>query len=176
MSEPIWLAVARFAEGISEIPGLASEPVIVKWAKDIGAPAYTSDEIAWCAVFANRVAMTCGFPFAGTSWDLLRAKSFATWGIPLMAPALGAWMVFKRPEGHHVGWYLGQRANGDYRILGGNTGNAVAATWIDQERLIATRWPGWSAVTAAMGAAVALPILKRIALKDDGQPVSGNEA
>lgn len=164
MSEPIWLSVARMTEGIAEIPGPTSAPVILRWAQDIGAPAYVNDDIAWCAVWANRLAMACKFPKSGQGYDLVRAKSFATWGVPLDEPSLGCVQVFSRPEGFHVGLYLGERDNA-YRVLGGNTGNAVAATWIAKERLVAQRWP--------LG--VPLPTTGMVRLTDDGALVSINE-
>lgn len=163
--EPLWLSVARMSEGIAEIPGPASTPVILRWARDIGAPTYfDNDDIAWCAVYGNRLAMAMQWPLSGTGYDLLRARSFTTWGIPLPIPALGAWMVFSRPEGAHVGLYLGETAT-DYRVFGGNTANAVAAAWIKKPRLIATRWPK----------GVPLPALQRVWLNHDGQPVSVDE-
>ncbi len=165
MTEPLWVSVARAFEGLAEIPGPQSNPVILRWARDLHAPAYTNDDTAWCALFMNRLALALQFPLSGTGYDLLRARSFATWGQPLVLPTLGAWMVFSRPEGAHVGLYLGERAEA-YRVLGGNTANAVGATWIDKQRLIATRWPS----------GVARPLLRRVMLTDDGQPISVNEA
>lgn len=164
--EPLWLSVARAFEGLTEIPGPQSNPVILRWARDIGVPAYfNDDDIAWCAVYANRLAMALQFPLSGTGYQLLRARSFVTWGQPLPAPALGAWMVFNRPEGAHVGLYLGERPDA-YRVHGGNTSNAVGATWIAKSRLIAVRWP----------TGVPLPTAGRLLLGDDGQQRSGDEA
>jgi uncharacterized protein (TIGR02594 family) len=164
--EPLWLSVARAFQGIAEIPGPASTPTILRWGRDIGAPSFfANDDIAWCAVFANRLALALQLPLAGRGFDLLRARSFATWGVPLAAPALGAWMVFSRPEGAHVGLYLGERADA-YFVLGGNTADKVWTAWIKKERLIATRWP----------TGVPLPRLARVWLASNGEPVSTNEA
>jgi uncharacterized protein (TIGR02594 family) len=103
-------------------------------------------------------------PAAGRGYDLLRAKSFEGWGQPLAKPALGAVMVFTRPGGAHVGLYLGERADA-YYVLGGNTGNAVAAAWIAKTRLSAIRWP----------AGVPLPVSESVLLAGGGS-VSENEA
>lgn len=165
MSEPIWLSVARAFVGIAETPGPASNPAILRWAADIHAPAYGSDDTPWCAVWMNRLLLACQLPMAGTGYDLLRAKSFATWGQKLAAPALGCVLVFKRPEGYHVGLYVGERADA-YRVLGGNQSNAVTYTWIDKTRLVACRWP----------AGVPLPAPAPVTVATDGQPVSRNEA
>ena len=167
MTEPFWLTVARSHVGIHEIPGSKSAPVIMQWARDIGAPAYfNNDDIAWCAIYANRLMLASGLPMAGKGFDLLRAKTFETWGVAIKEPSLGAVLVFSRPEGAHVGLYLGERPDA-YRVLGGNQQNAVTDdAWIKRERLTATRWPDGQP----------LPSSGRVHLKSDGSPVSTNEA
>lgn len=164
-SEPLWLSVARMTEGIAEIPGPASEQIILKWADDIGAPAYTNDDIAWCAVWMNRLCMAVKFPKSGQGYDLLRARSFATWGVPLVKPSLGCIMVFSRPEGAHVGLYLGESATRFY-VLGGNTANKVGAAWLAKERLVAQRWPLGVPLSEAVS----------VTLDDAGAVVSIDEA
>lgn len=165
MMEPMWLSVARAFIGITEIPGAASNPVILRWAADLHAPGFTNDDTAWCAVFLNRILMACQIPVAGSGYDLLRAKSFATWGQGVGASVVGAVLVFQRPEGGHVGLYVGERPDA-YRVLGGNQGNAVGVTWIAKDRLVAARWPGGMAVPEAS------PVL----LAASGEPISTNEA
>lgn len=163
---PIWLSVGRAFMGLSEIPGPQSNPLILRWAKDIGAPAwYNNDSQAWCAVWANRIFMACQMAMSGKGYDLLRARSFETWGQPMREPSLGAVLVFNRPEGAHVGFYLGERDDA-YFVLGGNQGNAVSETYIQKHRLSAIRWP----------AGVALPTTGPVVLIADGGPVSRNEA
>lgn len=171
MNEPIWLSVARMSAGLAEIPGAQSNPVILQWAKDIGSPTwYHNDDQPWCAVFFNRVMLASQIPMAlgtrGDAFDRLRALTVATWGQPLRAPALGAALVFSRPEGAHVGFYLGERP-GFLRVFGGNQSNKVGETWIERSRLTAIRWaPG-----------VPVPMrLEPIALAATGEPVSVNEA
>lgn len=164
MNDPIWLSVARSFVGIKEIPGLASQPVIVQWAKDIKAPAYTDDSIPWCAVFLNRVMLACQLPMAGIGYDLLRAGSFKGWGQSLPSPALGAVLVFKRPGGHHVGLYVGERDDA-YCVLGGNQSDGVSLAWIAKERLVACRWPEGHMLP------MALPVM----VASDGQALSANE-
>lgn len=141
MSEPIWLSLARSFVGLREIPGPASDPLILRWVKDTGAPSwYDNDDKPWCALFLNRMLLACGLPMSGKGFELLRAKSFETWGRALVTPALGAVLVFTRDGGAHVGLYLGENDHA-YRVLGGNQGNAVSETWIIKERLSAIRWP-----------------------------------
>lgn len=166
MIEPIWLSVARAFLGLQEIPGHESNPVILRWAMDIGAPKwYEDDDQAWCAVFMNRVMMACQLPLSGSGFDLLRATSFRNWGKSMLTQQLGALLTFSRPEGAHVGLYLGESTD-SYRVLGGNQGNAVSETWIAKNRLTSIRWP--LGVTVPLGA----PIL----LASDGSALSKNEA
>lgn len=136
---PIWLSVAFAFVALAEVPGPGSNPVIMRWAKDLSVP-YADDDEAWCALFLNRLMLACQLPVSGHSYDLLRAKSFATYGKAQQKPSLGSIMVFTRPTGGHVGLYLGETAT-DYRILGGNTSNAVGGAWLSKQSLIAMRWP-----------------------------------
>lgn len=161
--EPLWLSVARAFVGITEIPGPASAAVILRWGADIKAPDFTNDETAWCAVFLNRLMMACQLQMAGAGYDLLRAKSFETWG-QMSRIALGAIMVFNRPGGYHVGLYLGEKRDA-HLVLGGNTANAVAGGWIRKDRLTAVRWPD----------GVTRPTYAPVLLTDHGQPLSTNE-
>jgi len=164
--EPIWLRVFRFVEGLQEVPGTVSNPVILKWNAAIGGPSwYDNDDKAWCALALNAVFHTCGFPLAGAGFDLLRAKFFATWGTALTVPTLGAVMVFERPEGAHVGLYLGERKDA-YCIFGANQSNTVGIAWIAKKRLTAVRWPSGEAV----------PSTGRVWLNQNLEPVSNNEA
>lgn len=165
MKGPVWLTVSAMLLGIAEVPGPTSNPLIMRWAKDIGAP-YENDETAWCAVFMNRLLQACGLPLAGTGYDLLRAKMFLGWGQACPVPSLGAVMVFARLEGGHVGLYLGETPF-MYRIRGGNTGNAVADSWIAKDRLFAARWPTGITVGGTAG---------RVMLAGNAEPVSTNEA
>lgn len=170
MTEPIWVSIARMAKGLAEIPGPLSNPVILQWARDIGAPSwYANDDQPWCAVFANRVLLAAQIPMAigtrGDIFDRLRALTFTEWGQSMAAPALGSVMVFSRPEGAHVGFYLGECENA-FRIFGGNQSNQVNETWIGKDRLRAVRWvPG-----------VAVPAGAPVRLTRTGAPVSVNEA
>ena len=141
MLEPIWLSVFRMLIGTPEIPGSQSNPMILQWVKDLKAPEwYDNDDKPWCALGLNRVFLATQMEVAGTGYDLFRAKTFETWGVPLTVPALGCVMTFVRPEGGHVGLYLGERKDA-YSILGANQSNTVGIAWIKKDRLTSTRWP-----------------------------------
>lgn len=166
MTTPIWLSVAATHIGIHEIPGAQSAPVIMRWATDLGVSSiYTGDAVPWCALYMNRLMQACQLPTTGAGYDLLRARKFATWGQPLAGVALGAILVFTRPEGAHVGLYLGE-TDTHYRIRGGNQLDAVSDTWIAKVRCVACRWPD----------GVALPAIGPVPLVTDKAPASGNEA
>lgn len=163
---PAWLAAADAKFGIRETPGPGNTPAIMAWVKNFPRwvrDIFTGDAVPWCALFVNQCLLEAGVK--GTP-DVLSAGSFATWGVPLGGPALGAIATFVRPGGHHVGFYLGQRADGAIRVRGGNQGDAVSDIWMPAGRLIAYRWP----------AGVALPFVAAVVLADNGEPLSSQEA
>lgn len=163
-SEPLWLSVARMTKDIAEIPGPQSTQAILNWAKDIGALAYVNDDIAWCAVYLNRLMLACQLPLSGIGYDLLRAKSFLKWGVKLDTPSLGCVQVFDRPGGAHVGLYLGESAT-KIRTYGGNVANRVGIAWLAKARLLGNRWP----------VGVPLPTTGVVTLTDAGDFVSMDE-
>lgn len=162
---PTWVTKAGEYLGVHEVEGPGSNPTILKWAQEQAgwiAEYFKDDDTPWCALFVNGVLQECGLK--GT--NSLAANSFSTWGQELPEPAYGAIVVFDRPGGHHVGFYLGERADGMlYRVRGGNQGNAVSDVWIAKARLIATRWP----------AGLDLPMTSPVVLASDGTPASTNE-
>jgi len=164
LQDPRWLASFRLLEGLQEIPGASSNPVILNAAKAINAPQwYDNDDKPWCALLLNRVMLSSELPMSGKGFELLRARSFEKWGTPLVIPAYGCIAVFERPEGAHVGLYLGERKDA-YYIYGANQSNTVGTAWIQKSRLVAFRWPS----------DVMLTQIGRIWLKIDGS-LSTNE-
>jgi uncharacterized protein (TIGR02594 family) len=168
--EPFWLVTARRYDGLAEVPGVESNPVILKMARAIGAPAwYHNDDQPWCAVFKNHNLLETELLMAlgtrGDPYDRLRALTFLSWGVGLAGPALGATCVFSRPEGAHVADYLGEHGDRLY-VYGGNQNNRVRGTWMPRERLRGYRWP--------LG--VELPRIRPVLLAASGEPVSTNEA
>jgi uncharacterized protein (TIGR02594 family) len=77
----------------------------------------------------------------------VRASSWATWGSPIQADRLapGAILVFERPGGGHVGFYVGEDAT-TYSVLGGNQGDKVSIARVAKSRCVARRWPKGVAV------------------------------
>lgn len=166
--EPAWLLAARAKLGTREAPGAANSPTILGWAKRIGTKAlgmvYNADSVPWCGLFVAACVTEDGIPAAPIA---VRAKSWATWGANLRADHLsaGAVLVFERPGGGHVGFYVGEDAT-SYHVLGGNQGDRVSIMRLEKSRCVARRWPLGHPVTGA-------PIMMTAIA---GVPVSRNEA
>jgi uncharacterized protein (TIGR02594 family) len=130
--EPAWLRAARAKLGTREAAGAANSPTIMGWAKRLGAKVlgtiYNADSVPWCGLFVATCVAEVGLPTVPIA---LRAASWAAWGFPLAADRLspGAVLVFQRPGGGHVGFYLGEDAAA-YHVLGGNQSDAVTITRI----------------------------------------------
>lgn len=127
--------------GLKEAPGAGNNPVILDMAKRLGVSSiYTSDSISWCALFISYLCVISGKPMPYTSYEILRAASYQTWGneVPKGKEALGDILVFKRPGGNHVGIYIAESAN-TFHVLGGNQSDSVSFTEIKKDRLIACR-------------------------------------
>lgn len=141
---PRHMAVAISLLGTKEIPGAKSNDRILQWAKDLGlASIYTNDDTAWCGLFFCHVMKEAGRPVVletKDKYDYLRALKFATWGKEVKVPAFGDILIFKRPEGGHIGFYVGEDKKA-YHVIGGNQGNSVSVTRILKRRLFATRRP-----------------------------------
>lgn len=144
-NEPAWLGRARALIGTREVAGAGSNPTILAWAKRIGARilgiAYTDDATAWCGLFVTECLSEAGIDLS-TMKVGVRASAWASWGIAVDPARLtpGTILVFQRPGGGHVGFYVGEDAT-TYHVLGGNQGDAVSIARIAKGRCIARRWP-----------------------------------
>lgn len=141
--EPAWLRAARAKLGVRETPGSANSPTIMGWAKRLGARVlgmvYGADSVPWCGLFVAQCVSEAGLEPPAIA---VRAKSWANWGLGIRPDQLapGAVLVFERPGGGHVGFYVGEDASA-YRVLGGNQSDAVTITRIAKARCVARRWP-----------------------------------
>lgn len=142
MSEPIWLQKARTLLGTHEGAGTLDNPIIMAWAKELGGwyPAfYKHDSIPWCGLFVG-VTMKRGLPNVTLPANSLGALQWGFWGVRLEKPSVGAIMVFQRPGGGHVSYYVGEDAD-TYHVLGGNQSDTVNVTRIAKARCTTMRWP-----------------------------------
>jgi uncharacterized protein (TIGR02594 family) len=91
--------------------------------------------VAWCAAFVNAVLATNGLPGTGS----LSAKSFLGYGSATSDPERGDIVVSKRRGGGHVGFFEGFDANGNVRVLGGNTSDRVATQTVKKGDVLGFR-------------------------------------
>lgn len=166
--------------GIREIKGGKSHPTILKFADDLGVKnIYANDDTSWCALAANAIAIRAGKKISGFKdpYDLLRALAFSKQGkeinkddwdvIALTEAMLGDVLIFKRPGGGHVGFYIGESKTHFY-VMGGNQDNEFNFTRIDKKRLFAVRRPRYK---------IAMPnSVRKYEINDSGIPVTTNEA
>lgn len=129
--------------GTREIVGPQHNPVIMRWAKEVGLErTYTADEIPWCGLLAAVVVQRANFtPVTNPLW----ARNWVNFGnpVPKGQEMLGDILVFTRPGGGgHVGFYLGEDAT-CFHVGGGNQSNMVNGTRILKSRLIQARRCPW---------------------------------
>lgn len=131
------LVLASQLIGTKEEVGEKNNPVILKWAKELGIP-YYSDSTAWCSLFINYVCMKSGLPYT----KKLNARSWLDVGTKVTTPKAGDIVVLWRNhpdswEGH-VGIYLaGDDKN--IAVLGGNQSDAVSTQLYPASRLLGFR-------------------------------------
>lgn len=138
---PKLIAAAMQYLGVKEIPGKASNPVIMNMAKQLGiTDIYTNDDEPWCALFISFLCFICGKPIA-FSYNLIRAISFSTWGnkVELYDIRLGDIVVIKRKGGYHVCLAIANTDKGTLHVIGGNQSNQVCFTEINKEDIVAVR-------------------------------------
>jgi uncharacterized protein (TIGR02594 family) len=132
--------------GTLETKGNGNNPVILKWAKDLGIRDYNMDSIPWCGLFAATVVSRAGLdPVASPLW----ARNWAKFGTKAAVPSLGDILVFVRPGGGHVGIYVGESAT-TYHVLAGNQGDKVCIEEIVKARCVAVRRPPYETTIASI--------------------------
>jgi uncharacterized protein (TIGR02594 family) len=135
--------------GVKETAGAKNNPLIMGWTKELSLEKiYVNDEMSWCALFAayvlfkanRRVILKGKDPY-----DYLRAVKYADYGVEvsLKNAAFGDILIFKRPGGFHIGFYVGEDQK-NYHVLGGNQSNMVNVAKIAATRLISVRRPAYN--------------------------------
>jgi uncharacterized protein (TIGR02594 family) len=151
--DPAWLSCARKLIGTREARGAANSATILGWAALLGMKilgiVYNADSTPWCGLFVANCLRAAGIDLSAMKVGV-RASAWADWGdqIRMGALAAGAIMVFVRPGGGHVGFYVGEDMT-HFHILGGNQGDAVSIMRIEKNRCVAARWPRGVPVTGA---------------------------
>jgi uncharacterized protein (TIGR02594 family) len=129
---PATLIEALKIFGTHEAPGAGDNPVILSWAKELGISWYVHDETPWCGLAAGIVVKRAGFK---PPRDLLAAGNWVNFGIKVTAPMFMDVLVYERPGGHHVHFYVGEDAEA-YHGLGGNQSDMFNVARTAKSRLI----------------------------------------
>lgn len=140
-SVPRWLEVARKYEGVREVKGPRANPIVLGWLQNEGkGKSWVKDDATpWCGGFQAGVFSEAGLA-AIIPAEPLRAKSWASVGVSLNGPRLGAIYVRKRPGGHHVA--LVERWNATHVwVLGGNQDDSVNVSCFARDEDDVYRWP-----------------------------------
>ena len=137
---PPWITIAKSLIGTREKPGASDNPDIIHWAQEIGGETgkdYIHDSIPWCGLFMAITQKLANEPGIKTP---LWAQAWKDYGTSLAEPAFGSIMVFVRPGGGHVSYYVSEDSS-YYHILGGNQADSVNISRIPKSHCIACRWP-----------------------------------
>lgn len=151
--------------GIMEHKGKGSFANFDKWAKELSVgDVMTDDDVPWCGLFIGICAQRTGWEVPDQCY---RARNWMSWGKPIAIPELGCVLIFKRPEGHHVGLYVGETET-HYAVYGGNQSNMVSIVFIRKDRLIGARECDWK---------ISKPEnIRRLFVDINGALISNNEA
>ncbi len=105
MQQPPWMALAWADLGLRERPGIAVNPRIAAYFRDVRHGEVTNDETAWCAAFVGSVLERTGI----ASTRSLMARSYLGWGDAATELLPGTIAVLSRgadPALGHVGFVV----------------------------------------------------------------------
>lgn len=137
LSETLKIAFGEL--GQKEIPGPNHNERILEY-QDMTGLDFGNDEVAWCSIFANWVALQADLPMSKSAM----ARSWLKVGKKTRWPQPGDIVVFWRkgknsPFGH-VGFFLGYTKSGkSIYCLGGNQKNEVNIQTYDTDRILEFR-------------------------------------
>lgn len=133
-----WMSIAASEIGQREVPGDGDNPRVVEYLRstDLDGRSASKDATFWCSAFVNWCVEKSGFAGSNSAW----ARSWLSWGRPVARPRRGCIAVFSRGNGGHVAFYVGTRGH-EYRVLGGNQGDAVCVAGYPKARLLGFRVP-----------------------------------
>jgi uncharacterized protein (TIGR02594 family) len=110
--------------GVTEVDGELNNPQIMTYSRETDMKWIQDDEAAWCSIFMNWVAKSCGYEY--TKEQL--ARSWLKVGRKVENPSTGNVVIFWRKEKDskwgHVGIYVTEDEDYIY-VLGGNQDNSV---------------------------------------------------
>ncbi|MDB4539257.1 TIGR02594 family protein [Saprospiraceae bacterium] len=125
--------------GQKEIPGNAHNSRILEYQEMTGLD-FGTDEVAWCSIFANWVALQADLPMSNSamarSWLEIGRKT--TW--PQPGDIVVFWRKRKRGPFGHVGFFLGYTKSGkSVYCLGGNQDDEVNVQDYALDRILGFR-------------------------------------
>lgn len=138
MSEPAWLTEARRHIGKREVPGAKSNPWIVGLWRAEAWLGEDDGKVPWCGLFMRECMRVAGIKSPAFAY---RAKSWLSWGEPILSPCIGCIVVFERDGGGHVGLVVGVDGRGSLMVLGGNQGDMVKISPFAISRVAGYRVP-----------------------------------
>lgn len=138
---PGWLVAGleEMSLGVSEVKGPQHNKRILEYHATTTLSA-TSDEIPWCSSFVNWCVERAGFAGTGSAMAL----SWATWGVPVDGPEVGAIAVMRRGSIKSGKGHVFMVTSWDDQYVygvGGNQRDAVAIHRFPRSRIIAYRKP-----------------------------------
>ena len=151
---PTWLACMRSITGMTEAPGSADNPKIIKMAQTIGerwpnqkayADSYRHDDTPWCGLTVAYCMTMAGIEPVFGDEDTERwmwALAWADWpdSVKLDRPKLGCVVVMERSGGGHV--TLFEHMDGsNYACRGGNQGDQVSVASYSPSQVVALVYP-----------------------------------
>lgn len=136
---PDTLKIAFGELGQKEIPGAANNPRIIEY-QDMTGLSFGRDEVPWCSIFANWVALQADLP---RSNDAL-ARSWLTVGHKTSWPQPGDIVVFWRRGRNsifgHVAFFIGYTKSGkSIYCIGGNQNDEVNVETYPLDRILEFR-------------------------------------
>lgn len=147
--------------GVQEVVGRGSNRTIMSW-RDIlngAAPAglpivkgYSDDDIPWCGLLVAFIIYLRRGDVNEVVANPLWAANWSKYGEGVAnqnQPCLGDVLVFKRPNGNHVGFYIAEDAT-HFHVLGGNQGNKVSIIRIAKNRCWAVRRTRYQSMPASV--------------------------
>lgn len=140
--------------GTKEVPGKASNPVILKWAKILGLSQYTNDGIAWCGL---TIAWLCHLTEKPVVLNPLYALNWRYWGVEVEKgdERCGDVYVTERHDskgnliGGHVGLIIAEDAT-HFHVFGGNQSDTTMIVRFPKTRKYWARRPQY--INAPKGA------------------------
>ncbi|MFA0965001.1 TIGR02594 family protein [Roseivirga sp. BDSF3-8] len=138
MDELLQIAIREL--GVKEIEGPEHNPVILKYAKEVGFKNVQDDETFWCSIFMNWVAKKAKLPRS----NKLNARSWLLVGETIDHPKPGDVVIFWRERidswKGHVAIFIGFNESGTLvYCLGGNQDNMVSIRSYEANRILGFR-------------------------------------